>query len=96
MNARKSGHERTKVWLTHESLMNARKFGHERTKVWLTHESLDIGTFRLGRSGHIDFLSGSSTWEELKQFWGQFVLSIAAFLINKFPQRNLSQIFREI
>ena len=62
MNARKSG-ERTKVWTwTHESLVNARKSGHERTRVWWTHESLDIGTFRLGRSGHTDFPSGTSTW----------------------------------
>ena len=49
MNARKSGHERTKLWLTHESLdMNARKSG-ERTKVWTKARSvwdgLDIGTF---------------------------------------------------
>ena len=59
VNARKSGHERTKVWWTHESLVNARKSGHERTKVWWTHESLDIGTFRLGRSGHRHFPSGT-------------------------------------
>ena len=59
MNARKSG-ERTKVWTwTHESLVNARRSGHERTKVWWTHESLDIGTFRLGRSGHRHFPSGT-------------------------------------
>ena len=35
LNARKSGHERTKVLSTHENLdMNARKSG-EPTKVWI-------------------------------------------------------------
>ena len=48
MNARKSGHERTKVWLTPESLVNARKSGHERTNVWLTHEILDMNARKVG------------------------------------------------
>ena len=59
VNTRKSGNERTKVWWTHEILdMNARKSA-ERTKVWTkttsVWDSLDIGTFRLGRSGHTCF-----------------------------------------
>ena len=40
MNARWSGHERTKFWWTHESLVNARWSGHERTKFCWTHKSL--------------------------------------------------------
>ena len=68
VNARKSD-ERTEVWTwTHESLVNARK-SDERTKVWTwTHKSLDIGTFRLGRSGHKHFPSGT-VWTYRLSVW---------------------------
>ena len=64
MNARKSGHERTNIQMNARLDMNARKSG-ESTKVWAltisVWDGLDIDTFRLGRSGHIDSWSGTST-----------------------------------
>ena len=68
----KSGNikKRTKFleWTPESLKMNARKSGHERTKVWWTKKSLDMGTFRLGRSGHTCFRlalqPGLSTREE--------------------------------
>ena len=82
MNARKSG-ERTKVWTwTHESLVNARKSGHERTKVWRTHESLDIGNFRLGRSGHRYFPSGTVWTYLLPSGTSTWVLVLNCFLLS--------------
>ena len=54
--------ERTKVWTW--GLLNAR-WTHE--KFW-THESLDIGTFRLGGSGHRHFPSGT-VWTYRFSVW---------------------------
>ena len=69
LNAGKSEHELTEVWWTRGSLVKAGKSDHDRrnslmnawnsdyelTEVWFTHQNLNVGIFRLGRSGHIDF-----------------------------------------
>ena len=94
MNARKSG-ERTKVWTwTHDSLVNARRSGHERTKVWWTHESLDISTFRLGRSGHRHFPSGT-VWTYRLSVW-DLNLGVLAVTIHALRTRENTKGYEEV